>query len=80
MGFLGIEGKKFLVLGVANRKSVAWAVGQLLEEEGAEVIYSVRNEKRLEETSGLLEGRKVYVCDVEDHSQVSDGTPLLSYH
>ena len=71
MGFLGIEGKKFLVLGVANRKSVAWAVGQLLEEEGAEVIYSVRNEKRLEETSGLLEGRKVYVCDVEDHSQVT---------
>ena len=71
MSFLGIEGKRFLVLGVSNRKSVAWAVANILEAEGAEVIYSVRNEKRLEETSKLLDGRAVHCCDVENREEIT---------
>ena len=31
MSFLTLAGKTFLVFGVANRKSVAWAVGRTLE-------------------------------------------------
>ena len=31
MSFLGLEGKVFLVFGVANKRSVAWAVGRSLE-------------------------------------------------
>jgi len=34
MSFLDLEGKRFLVMGVANRKSVAWAVTQTLEAAG----------------------------------------------
>ncbi|MBL63339.1 MAG: enoyl-ACP reductase [Opitutae bacterium] len=71
MSFLGVEGKRFLVLGVANRKSVAWAVSKILEAEGAEVVYSVRSEKRKEETAKLLEGRVVHVCDVEDEGEIA---------
>ncbi|MEC8778160.1 MAG: enoyl-ACP reductase, partial [Verrucomicrobiota bacterium] len=37
MSFLELKGKTFLVTGVANRKSVAWAVSQTLEDEGAKV-------------------------------------------
>ena len=33
--FLQLTGKNFLVLGVANRKSVAWFVARSLEEQGA---------------------------------------------
>ena len=47
MSFLGLEGKTFLVFGVANKKSVAYHIGKTLSEEGATVIYSVRSEKRL---------------------------------
>lgn len=65
MSFLNLEGKRFLVMGVANRKSVAWAIAKTLESEGAEVIYSVRSEKRLESLASLLGDRKVYICDVE---------------
>jgi enoyl-[acyl-carrier protein] reductase I len=65
MSFLALAGKSFLVFGVANRKSVAWAVGQTLEEEGARVIYSVRSEERKEALAALLAGRPVHVCDVE---------------
>ena len=71
MSFLDLEGKRFLALGVANRKSVAWAVAQILEAEGAEVIYSVRSNKRREETAKLLDGRVVHVCDVENKDDVT---------
>lgn len=68
MSFLGLEGKTFLVLGVANRKSVAWHVGRALEEEGAKVAYSVRSDSRRHSLAALLEGRQVFVCDVEDEA------------
>lgn len=70
MSFLALAGKSFLVFGVANRKSVAWAVGQTLEEEGARVIYSVRSEERKQALAGLLAGRPVHVCDVEQEGAV----------
>lgn len=63
--FLQVKGRTFLVLGVANRKSVAWAVAQTLEGEGARVIYSVRSEARRKSLESLLAGKPVYVCDVE---------------
>tara|TARA_B100001769_G_scaffold230118_1_gene192308 strand:+ start:3085 stop:3891 length:807 start_codon:yes stop_codon:yes gene_type:complete len=65
MSFLELSGKRFLVMGVANRKSVAWAITQTLESEGAEVIHSVRSKERLESLEKLLGDRKAYICDVE---------------
>ena len=65
MSFLGLHGKTFLVLGVANKKSVAWHVAQTLESEGAKVVYSVRSAARLESLKGLLAGKPVYLCDLE---------------
>ena len=70
MSFLELKGKTFLVTGVANRKSVAWAVSQTLEDEGAKVIYSVRSEKRKEELCKLLGERSIFVCDVENERQI----------
>lgn len=63
--FLQLTGKRFVVFGVANRKSVAWAVGKSLEEQGAAVIYSVRSEALRKSLETLLEGRPVLVCDLE---------------
>jgi len=71
MSFLSVKGKTFLVLGVANRKSVAWSVAKILEEEGADVVYSVRSEERRLETSKLLGERPVFVCDVENEEEIA---------
>lgn len=71
MSFLNLEGKRFLVMGVANRKSVAWAITKSLEGEGAEVIHSVRSEARLESLQKLLGDRKAYICDVEFPEQIT---------
>lgn len=63
--FLQVAGQTFVVFGVANRKSVAWAVAKTLEEQGARVVYSVRSEARKKSLETLLAGKPVFLCDVE---------------
>ena len=70
MGFLNLEEKTIVVTGVANRKSVAYHVGQVLEQAGARIIYVVRNEQRKAKTAKLLDGRDVLVCDVESDDEL----------
>ena len=65
MSFLNLENKNILVLGVANKKSVAWHIAKTLEEEGAKVLYSVRSEDRKNSLNKLLAGKPVFICDVE---------------
>ena len=70
MSFLRISGKTFLVVGFANKKSIAWSVARLLEEEGARVIYCVRNQKRKEELEAILEEGTVLTCDFLKSEQI----------
>ncbi len=70
MSFLDLKGKTILVLGVANKKSVAYKIGKTLQEAGAKVLYSVRSEERKRSTAKLLEGSPVYVCDVERDGEI----------
>lgn len=73
MSFLNLTDKKFLIVGVANRKSLAWSVAKLLEEEGAELLYCVRSEKRKKELENLLSGaRKIFICDFEKEQDIED--------
>lgn len=65
-GFLEVAGKTFLVMGVANRKSVAWHIAKSLEDQGARVVYSVRSETRKKSLETLLAGKPVFLCDVEE--------------
>lgn len=72
MDFLQLANKSVLVTGVANRKSVAWHVAQLLDAAGAQVVYSVRSEARRDRVARLLpEGTPIYVCDVEHEDQIN---------
>jgi len=70
MSFLALEGKTFLVFGVANKKSVAYHIGKTLSEEGAKVLYSVRSEMRKKALEPLLAPSPVYVCDVERKDEI----------
>src|SRR6186713_1655882 len=68
--FLGLAGKKLLVFGVANKKSVAYHVGRTLDEAGATVVYVVRSEERRESLAKILGNAEVHVCDVEHEEQI----------
>ena len=70
MDFLELKNKTFLIFGLANRKSVAWHVGRVLGDVGAEVLWVVRSESRREEVRKLVGESPVFVCDVEHSDQI----------
>jgi len=70
LDFLGLAGKRFLVFGVANKKSVAWHVAQGLESCGAAITYVVRSEERWATLQKLLAGKTILICDVEFEEQI----------
>lgn len=70
MDFLALEGKKVVVFGLANRKSVAAAIGRVLAEAGVEVVHVVRNEERAQTAHKLFPESRVLVCDVEDEANI----------
>jgi enoyl-[acyl-carrier protein] reductase I len=71
MSFLQLEGKRVLVCGLANKKSVAWHVGRVLREVGAQVAWSVRTEDRRGQVAKLTGDDPVWVCDVRDDAQIA---------
>ena len=70
MSFLGVENKRFVVFGLANKKSVACAIARTLVEEGAEVIHVVRSEERVKNARKLFPDSPVFICDVEDEENI----------
>lgn len=70
MGFLRLEGKKIVIFGLANRKSVASAISKVLLEAGAEVIHVVRSEERAKTCTKLFPTSPVFCCDVEEEENI----------
>ena len=71
MSFLNLEDKTFLVLGVANKKSVAYHIGKTLEEQKAKVLYAVHTEERKQSVADLLAPAPIYVCDMEQEESIA---------
>ncbi len=71
MGLL--EGKTALVLGVANKFSIAWPIAKALHREGARIVFSYqgeRVERGVRQLAGELAGSIVLPCDVLDDGQI----------
>lgn len=79
--YLKLSGKKFLIFGMANRKSVAYHIGRVLTDVGAVVIHVVRSEDRQKSVHKLLgPGAHVYVCDVEHEEQLTQLRDQITLH
>jgi len=72
MDFLGIADKTFIIFGVANKKSVAYAISQVLTEAGAKVVYVVQSLEIKDSVSKILPGADIYLCDAEQESQITN--------
>src|SRR5262245_16099147 len=70
MSFLHLNGKTIVVFGVANKKSVGYVVGEVLEEAGARVVYVVRSEERRHQLERLLKDPHIFVCDVQHAHEI----------
>ncbi len=80
MDFLQLHGKNILVVGVANRKSVAWHTARLLLDAGANVLFSVRSEERADAVRKLVPEASVFLCDVEQQAQIDQLSLQISEH
>src|SRR3954469_14561226 len=68
-----LEGKKGLILGVANKRSIAWSIAQSAAREGAQLAFSYQGDRlkeNVEELAGTLPGSIVTPCDVTSEAQV----------
>src|ERR671926_150688 len=67
------EGKRALVLGVANRRSIAWAIAQRLADEGARLAFTYqgeRIEKSVRELAETVSSPLVTECDVRSDDEL----------
>jgi enoyl-[acyl-carrier protein] reductase I len=61
------DGKRGLVLGVANRRSIAWAIARRLADEGAQLAFTFQGERleaTVHELAGSVSSPLVTACDV----------------
>ncbi|MDO5308480.1 MAG: SDR family oxidoreductase [Planctomycetia bacterium] len=70
MDFLQLAGKRFLIFGVANRKSVAYFVAKMLQEQGAQCVFVVQNDAIKEKASKLFPDGVFFTCDVEREEEI----------
>jgi len=68
-----LDGKTGLVFGVANKRSIAWAIAQALSREGMRLAFTYQGE-RLKESVGALtatvEGSLLLPCDVTNDQEI----------
>jgi enoyl-[acyl-carrier protein] reductase I len=67
-----LEGKTALIFGVANHRSIAWAIAQALAAEGARLAltYQERMEKFVRELAEQIPGTPLIACDVQSDEQL----------
>ena len=76
-----LKGKKGVVMGVANERSIAWGIAKALAEAGAELAFSYQGEafgKRLEPLAGSVGSKLLFDMDVTDDASLERGFHDLS--
>ena len=68
-----MKGKKGLIMGVANERSIAWGISQKLAESGAELAFTYLGDalkKRVVPLAEKLNSKITFSCDVEKKGEV----------
>ena len=68
-----MHGKRGLVMGVANERSIAWGIAQKLSESGAELAFTYLGDalkKRVVPLAEKLNSNLTFSCDVEKKDEV----------
>jgi len=68
-----MKGKKGLIMGVANERSIAWGIAQKLSEAGAELAFTYLGDalkKRVIPLAEKLNSKITFNCDVENKDDV----------
>lgn len=74
MSSLPLAGKTGLVFGVANKRSIAWAIAQAWHQAGAKLIFNYQGERVKENVEELAatfgSDTPIYPCDVSSDAEI----------
>ena len=69
-----MAGKRGLIMGVANERSIAWGIAKSVAAEGAELAFTYQGEaleKRVRPLATSIGSTVIEPCDVTDEASVS---------
>lgn len=75
-----MAGKRGLIMGVANDRSIAWGIARAVAAQGAEVAFTYQGEaleKRVRPLAESIGSRHVLPCDVADDASVDTAFAAL---
>ncbi|MBS0122768.1 enoyl-ACP reductase FabI [Thetidibacter halocola] len=78
-----MAGKRGLIMGLANDKSIAWGIARACADAGAELAFSYQGDalkKRVEPLAGQLGSKIVLPCDVGDEDSIDGLFKALRTH
>lgn len=76
-----LSNKQIVVMGVANKRSIAWGCAQAMEKQGATVIYTYQNERMKKSVSRLVGDEKRLVeCDVANDDSIQTAFTAIKQH
>ncbi len=71
-----LSGKKIVVMGVANKRSIAWAIARAFHGAGAELIFTYQNGRFKDKVEKLVEedmpGSLLLPCDVSEDAELDN--------
>ncbi|HVP41955.1 MAG TPA: SDR family oxidoreductase, partial [Terriglobales bacterium] len=71
---MSLQGRTAIVFGVANKRSIAWAIAQKLQAAGARLAITYQNERLEQEAKDLIQslpGAEAFMCDVSKDEEIA---------
>ncbi len=71
---ISLEGRTVVVFGVANKRSIAWAIAQQMQQAGAQLAITYQNERLKQEADDLiaaLPNAQAFQCDVSRDEEIA---------
>lgn len=71
---IGMDGRNVVVFGLANKRSIAWAIAQQMQQAGARLAITYQNERLKQEADDLiaaLPGAEGFQCDVSSDDEIA---------
>lgn len=79
---MNLEGKTFVIMGIANKRSIGFGVAKVLDQLGAKLVFTYRKERSFNELDKLIDQlnqseKHVYQIDVQSDEEVVNGFEKL---
>ena len=78
-----LQGKKGLVIGVANNRSIAWGIAEAAKNQGADLAFTYLNEaleKRVRPLAEKVNSNLIIPCDVQKDEDIDNVFAAVKEH